>query len=202
MTEESTRTYTFPKTGERVTIRRVSPRFLGNVRIAARRRFIEENGEPVCPTYEVEIAGGAVETHPHNETTVIEEHWLADNGLQESWAEYKDLSSQLESHMLEQRLRANVYRGVVENPPDEWIAEQEYWGVDLPDDKHELKWDWVWDLSGGSWTDVIQLTTAMTRILDPVEEAAIAAAETFQRALELGRGSDDRSDQEETVEKE
>lgn len=172
--------FTF-KAGACVPIQRVNGRFIGRVRNAARRTFIEEHGEPTCPTYEVELAGGETETHQHNETTVIEERWQDDEELQATWSTYRSLSLALRTRLHEQTTRAYVWRGVDAEPPADWIEEQAYWGT-LPEDPYDLKFEWIFDISSG-WDELLELTLAIQRLPDPIEEAAREAAESFRVAM-------------------
>lgn len=184
------------KSGATVTLQRINARMVAHVRSATRRRFVEEHGEPKPPTYAVEVAGGeATETHEHNETTIIDPQFAADDEVQAAWREYKRLSRDLWFELHERTTRAHIWLGVVESPPDDWLEcwadEREYWGLDVPNDPRDLKFEWVFDLSTG-WDELLLLTLAIQRLPDPVEEAAQAALELFRPSVEdAGRADTD-----------
>ena len=167
------------RSGLAVRLQRVDGRFVAKVSTSARRRFVADNGEPECPMYVVETAGGDVEEHYHNDTTIVEPRWMADAELQEKWETYRRLNMALRFYEISQTARAVVIKGVLDEPSAEWIEEGNYFKIDLPDDPRDRLWDWLWDASTG-WDEILELSIAIRKVDDPVEAAADAAVDSFR----------------------
>ena len=174
-------TFTF-KSGLTVRIRRVDPRFVAKVATSARARFKREHGEPECPTYEVKTAGGDVEIHQHDETTVTEPRWKADAELQQKWREYTRLDNGLRSYEITETVRAIAIEGVLDEPGQEWIEKCAYYEIELPENPRDRKWDWICDIAP-SFPERYRLAIAIQRVDDPVEATAQAAVESFRHQL-------------------
>lgn len=165
-----------------VCLQFVSYRSVGKIAAAARSRFIEQRGEPVCPQYTVATAGGDIEEYYHNETTIIEEPYKDDEELQEQWRIYNTLSKELKVYVGTEQVRAFCVKGVLDDPPESWLDEQRYWKIELPEDPRDLRWEWLLDISMG-FRELRQCAEAIMRIKDPVEATADAAAEGFRRQM-------------------
>ncbi|GAG52481.1 unnamed protein product, partial [marine sediment metagenome] len=85
---ERQNTFTF-KSGTTVEIKRISNLFVGKVSLAAEKKWQAENGEIVCPTYSVKVAGGGEEVNDHNEITIATEPWSEDDEVQAAWEKYQ-----------------------------------------------------------------------------------------------------------------
>ena len=179
--------FTF-KGGVAVTLRRVSPFFVDEIGLKAEREFIEEHGKPVCPTYEVESAGGDVFTYDHDDTTIAQAPFLEDEAVQEKWREYRALSVMLDARVTEETIRAYAVRGVIDDPPEEWIEDRAYWGLPVLDPR-DAKFAWLGDCASG-WMEMLDLAMAIQRLRDPVQEAAEIASRSFRGSMEVAGGDD------------
>ena len=169
--------------GEVVRVRRVSERFITKVGVAARKKWIEANGPlPPCPTYTRELAGGETMTFEHNETTIVEPEFKADLELQEQWQEHRYLRTLLNHSVFEQTAQAQVLRGVVDDPSEEWLAEQAHFDITPPEDERERKWEWIVDLAV-DWREIFRLLRAIGSAPDRVEEEAAATLESFRDSV-------------------
>lgn len=179
--------------GVTVTLQRVSPMFVGRVMEMARQAHIREHGDPERPTYTVKTAGGSGETWPHTSETIKEQPWADDDEHQAAWREYQSQSLKLQVATTRASLKAYCVRGVVDNPPDEWVEDQRYWKLEVADDLRDRKWDWINDIATG-WDEILSLAAHVQSIPNPVEVAAQAARQSFQRAMEDQGGIEPGSD--------
>jgi len=170
--------FTF-KSGITVRLQRVDQRFVAKVKMSARNRFIADNSKPICPTYTVLTAGGDPETYEHNETTITESRWQADVELQERWQEYQRLATLLRAYEITETVRAIVIEGVLDEPSARWIEKCKYYGLEIPDDPRDCKYEWICD-EVPNIHDRVNLAVAIQKINDPVEAAAQAAVESFR----------------------
>ena len=167
-------------TGAIINVTGVSPLLLQKIQAS----FEKKTPKPVIPTYEAESAGGDIEVLPHNETTVSTEE------EKEQWEKYKKEKEQWDRELNEKVLRALILKGVVMDVDDsaEWVQEQEFLGIDIPDDKNERKIHYFETEVVGSASDVFALVTEIMK-LSGLDEEAIADAESLFRS-ELQRGKD------------
>lgn len=185
--------YTFTS-GVTVPLKRVNGLLIGKIRAATRRRFVEEHGEPERPTYTRELAGGDVEEYEHDEATIQEAEFADNDELQAAWAEYERWTRMLRGEISAQVTKALVVYGVDAEPPDRWLEEQAYWGIEVPDDPRDCKFEWIKDASTG-WDELmLRLGPAILAVPDPIEEAAEEAAESFRFKVEESGRPDDSAD--------
>ena len=170
------------RSGLAVRLQRVDGRFVAKVSTSARRRFVADNGEPECPMYVVETAGGDVEEHYHNDTTIVEPRWMADAELQEKWETYRSLNTALRTYEITETVRAIVIKGILDEPSGEWVEEQAYYKIPVPDDPRDRKWEWVQD-AAFNFAELAELSIAIRSVDDPVEAAADAAVATFRHPM-------------------
>lgn len=177
---ETERTFTF-KDGFTVPIQFVKYTFVARVRSAARKRAVEEHGEPTAPTFTSTAAGGSEYEQEHSEESLAREPYKDDEELQDAWREYKANQLAIDVEINRQTCRAYCIRGAVGEPPEEWIEEQEYWGLDVPEDARDRKFEWLLDCSTG-WDEILDLVIAVQEI-NPVEEAAESIADSFRDSV-------------------
>ena len=190
------RTFTF-ESGTTVTLKRINNLFVGKVSLAAEKAWKAENGEHVCPTYSVKVAGGGEEVHDHNDATIETEPWADDEEVQIAWQEFQDAERELQAARIEATAKVCLKKGVVDEPPDEWREECEHFGVDIPDHPLDAKWEWLYDISMG-WAELIDCAWAIQFLQNPLEESATAAETLFPDPLGApGSGSDADGDSEE-----
>ena len=199
MTEEKNieagRTFTF-ESGTTVTLKRVNNLFVGKVSLAAQEAWKAENGESICPTYSVKIAGGGEEVHDHNDITIATEPWSKDEEVQAAWTKFKSDEQQLQAARIDATAKVCLKKGVVDDPPPEWREEREYYGLEVPDHPLDARWEWLHDVSNG-WTELIELAWAIQMLPSEVEAVAVAATELFPDKVGTSGGDDPGADQEE-----
>jgi len=180
---ETKHTFTF-KDGFTVPIQFVKYTFVARVRSAARKRAVEEHGEPTAPTFTTTAAGGSEYEQDHSEESLQREPYKDDEELQDAWREYKATQLAIDVEINRQTCRAYCIRGVVGEPSEKWLEEQTYWGLEVPEDARDCKFEWLLDCSTG-WDELLDLVIAIQEI-NPIEEAAEAAEEGFPDSMATG----------------
>ena len=200
MTEkiEGEQTFTF-ESGTTVTIKRINNLFVGKVSLAAEEKWQAENGEIVCPTYAVKVAGGGEEVHDQNETTIATEPWSEDEEAQAAWQKYQTDSLALQGARIEATAKVCLKEGVVTEPTDTWREKCKYYGLEIPDHPKDALWEFLYDCSTG-WTELIELAWAIQMLPAPEEEAATAAENLFPDKVGAPDGGADAGPDEEEVE--
>ena len=194
---EAARTFTF-ESGTTVTIKRINNLFVGKVSLAAEEKWQAENGELICPTYEIKVAGGGIEIQDHNETTIATEPWSEDEEAQAAWQKYNSDTQLIQAARIDATVKVCLKQGVVDDPPDDWRAERKHFGLDVPDHPLDAKWEWLHDSALGGWVELIDCAWAIQTLLSPVEESAAAAESIFPNKMESsGNGNDAARDSEE-----
>jgi hypothetical protein len=203
--EDGVQTFEF-QSGLVVTLRRVNMTSVGKARTAARARFVRhwaeqhpDDREPQRPTYTVDVAGGETETYPHNEKTVQADQFKDDQELREAWDLFQEYQRGIRFAVHDASFQYHAVNGVVDDPPQEWLADRAYWGIEVPDDPRARKWDWLFDRSTG-YDEIMELAAAIQRIPSPVEVAARAVAESFRAGVDgrAGQDADAGADRRET----
>ena len=195
---EAARTFTF-ESGTTVTIKRINNLFVGKVSLAAEEKWEAENGEIVCPTYEIKVAGGGVEIQDHNEITIATEPWSEDEEAQAAWEKYQSDSLALQGARIEATAKVCLKEGVVTEPTDVWREKCKYYGLEIPDHPKDELWEFLYDCSTG-WTELIELAWAVQMLPAPEEEAADVAETLFPDPLGASDGGADAGPDEEEVE--
>ncbi len=191
------------KRGGELEIQLVSAFYINKVRVAARKKHLEEHHdgkEPTPPQYAVRMGGGTIpggaplpeweETHDYTEKTIDK----AGQEDKEVWIEYIQATNEL--LRIEGVVAWEVYydRGVVDSPPDDdnWATIQQEDGIEVPDrsDRRAYKIHWldtekVLDRQEADW-----LLLTIKGQGDQVREMQRIAAGMFQRPV----GEQDRTD--------
>ena len=188
-------TFTF-ESGTTVTLKRINNLFVGKVSLAAQEKWEAENGEIICPTREIKVAGGDVEVQDHNDITIATEPWASDEEVQAAWRKYQTDEQQLNAARIEATAKVCLKQGVVDDPPDEWTAEREYYGLEIPDHPLDARWEWLHDQAINGWLELIECAWAIQSLPAPEEEAAAAAENLFPDKMESQGGNDSGSDSE------
>ena len=198
-TPESTpeHTFTFEESGTTVTLKRINNLFVGKVSLAAEEKWQAENGELVCPTYEIKVAGGGIEIQDHNEITIATEPWSEDEEVQAAWEKYQSDTQLLQAARIDATVRVCLKEGIISEPTPEWEAKRRYYGLEIPDHPKDKLFEFVHDASAG-WVELIDCAWAIQTLPDGVEEAAAAAESIFPDSLGTPReGADADADSEE-----
>lgn len=140
---------------------------------------------PAPPTYQVEILGGAKETHAHDETTLVtEEDKLAWAAYESAVKEYNNFTGERVSRLIwgEAVLIGDV--------SEEWKKRMEFLRVPLPTDPDELKLFYAKATVTPSPEDIVGLMKAVMILSKGVPQEALGIAEdTFRRAVETPNGN-------------
>ena len=196
--KESARTFTF-ESGTTVEIKRINNLFVGKVSLAAEKAWKEENGEPICPTYSVKIAGGGEEIHDHNDVTIATEPWAEDEEVQAAWRKFQDDERQLQAARIDATAKVCLKEGVVDDPPDSWYEMRLYYELEVPTHRLDARWEWLHDCSSG-WVELIDCAWAIQMLPAPEEEAADAAETLFPDKVGTSDGGSDAGPDEEAAE--
>lgn len=159
------------KDGNRIPLRRVAPILMEKIRKSVTL--------PSPPTYEVEIAGGDIETHVHDETTLETDEDRA------AWAAYQKDFASANNRMIEKILRLLFAKatGDVLPPSDDWAKEQAYLGVDVPGEPLERKIHYIQTELLTHTSDIMAFMTAAMALTGVDEEVVQAAEATFRNPV-------------------
>lgn len=135
---------------------------------------------PAPPTYEVKTATGAVELHQHDETT------LDTDADKAAWAEYQVRLKAATDRLNLALMRLVLLRGLkVDMPaPNGWVHEQQFIGIQVPDDPLELKLHWLQTEALASQEDYLQAVAGVMEASGVPEEVISQAEATFRGKVE------------------
>lgn len=138
---------------------------------------------PPVPTYTTKTAAGNEETYKHDETTLTtDEERLA-------WAEYLAGKKEADRLLNERVMRALFLKGIALTMPtdNEWVLEQEFMGIKVPDNPLERKLHYISTELVSTSEDMVGIMSEIMR-LTGVDEAVVKnAEESFRRAVEERR---------------
>lgn len=139
--------------------------------------------QPPIPTYATKTAAGNVETFNHNETTLVTDEDKA------AWAEYKRLKAEADKLLNERVMRALFLKGIALNMPNdaEWVQEQEFMGIKVPEHPLERKLHYIQTEILASSEDMVGIMSDIMRLTGVDEEVVKGAEESFRRAVEERR---------------
>lgn len=172
----------FPTTdGRIIAVRPVDIKVtLQLIRDGVRKRHLAQGKKIDAPTYSVTTAAGAVETYPHDETTLQTDEDKA------AWAQYQTDRAAMEREGEMAVLKYFLLEGVIcEDPPKEWLDRQAYYGVELPEGALDRKLHYLQTTILPTPRD-LELALAMVLAVSATgnEEAVAAAEALFRRAME------------------
>lgn len=115
----------------------VSPMALQQIRIGLRNEFAKAGKVLVCPTYQMTTAGGDVETAKYDDES-IKGALPVD---QAAYADYQKYTADFTAEENNRIVNYTLLYGLpdVESPSAEWIAAQRKFGIEISEDKDELK---------------------------------------------------------------
>ncbi len=159
------------KDGNRIPLRRVAPLLMEKVRQSVKL--------PTPPTYEVETVGGDIEIHIHDETTLESDEDRA------AWAAYQTAQAQANNDLMEKILRLLFAKATGDVVPagDEWIKEQTYLGVEVPDDPLGRKIHYIQTELLTHTGDIMSFMSAAVALTGLDEEVVEAAEATFRNQV-------------------
>ncbi len=160
--------------GNRIPLRRVAPLLMEKIR--------QSVVLPSPPTYEVETAGGDIEKHIHDETTLETDEDRA------AWAAYQTAQVQANGDLMEKILRLLFAKATGDVVPagDEWVKEQTYLGVDVPDDPLGRKIHYIQTELLTHTGDIMAFMSAAVALTGVDEEVVEAAEATFRNPVRQG----------------
>lgn len=160
--------------GDIIRLKPASSQTLLLIKSNIEKSFRDRN-EPIDPpTYEIETAGGGKETHEHDETTITTEEEKA------AWEKYIDASNRMRAELSIKQTKYALLTGIdIEYPDDdEWKQLQEWFGIEIPEDKNERKLHYINTEVLRTPADIKNAVSTILRITwDGVDPALIEAAE-------------------------
>ena len=167
--------------GRSLTIRPVSQYLAQKTQQAVETRLVAAGRVPPIPTYSIETASGAVETHNHDATTLETDEDKA------AWAAYRAGQLLLQREKAEAATRLYLMRGLmIGEPPAEWLSDMAALGIDLPHGPAELRYEWILMEVLPTPEDLIRAMSAITRL--SMSGAAVedieAVEASFRRSME------------------
>lgn len=147
------------------------PLFLDKIRKA--------HPDPPPPTYEVELAGGAVQRFPHDETTLKTDE---DRAAFAAWKAAKEANDRLLNDLIQRAVFEKAIHFIMPED-DAWVRDQESYGIVVPTDAVQRRIHYLETEVIGGPLDIVKLT-ALANGVELGEEALRAAEDSFQRLLQ------------------
>lgn len=154
------------------TSRGVRLTFVGIATLLDKLSQTHEQAKPKPPTYTVKTATGAMETHPHDPSTLESEEDRA------AWQEYLRAAEAAQTQYNADMLRLILLKGVrCDLPTDEsWVEEHELMGIPVPEKPVARRLHWLETEVVGSVADATQIVTGVM-IASGMDEGVIRQAE-------------------------
>jgi hypothetical protein len=145
-----------------------------------------DRGSP--PTYEVETFGGDTEEHVHDETTIE-----GDPIAEASWLEYEAAQEAWEVEYNQRLLNVCMLRCMDPEGMDdeEWIREQEFLEIEIPEDPVERKLHYIKTEYIGNQDDYLSVLRIPFELALSVSEVQLAAEKLFRKFKMEGKDSAD-----------
>ncbi len=137
---------------------------------------------PEPPTYTVDTITGVQEVHPYDEATVAA---LGTEEATAAWAEYQQKLKAATSAYNQALMRLVMLRGIKFELPatDEWIQEQKWIGLAVPDDPRERKLHWLETEALATLEDYTELLNGVMEASGIPQEVLDQAEATFRREV-------------------
>lgn len=134
---------------------------------------------PKPPTYKVETKLGGVEIHEHNETT------LETDEEKTAWANFQMQLAEAQAELNRALTRAILMRGLVFEYPSnyDWIKEQEFLGIKVPEDANERRLHYAETEVMGSVDDYEGVTLGVMGASGVSEDLLKQMDASFRRSL-------------------
>jgi hypothetical protein len=167
--------------GLEVRLRPVSRVLIQSVQRAVERE-LRAKGLPLDPpTYEVVTATGDKEVHAHDEDSISTDEERA------AWEAYLAARETLQDEANARVAKTVVVGGVIcDDPPDSWVEDMRYLGVELPEDPRDLKYAYLEMEILKTPADLMRAMAGVMRLsLEGAPKETIESIEAlFRRALE------------------
>lgn len=138
---------------------------------------------PAPPTYTVETITGVKEVHPYDEATVAA---LGTEEAKAAWAEYQQKLQAATAAYNQALMRLVMLRGIKFELPagDEWVEEQRFIGLAVPDNPRERKLHWLETEALATLEDYAALINGVMEASGIPQEAIDQAEATFRREVQ------------------
>ena len=101
------------------------------------RNAIEQKYNLQVPTYEIKLPNGQVELHKHTEQSIADKN--TSQSEKDAWVTYQEQRLEMEAEINEKSTAYAFYHGIECEIPESWFAEQEWLGIEIPDNERDLK---------------------------------------------------------------
>lgn len=159
-----------------VTSRGVRVEFVGIATLLDKLSQTYARKTPQPPTYQVQTATGAVETHAHDDST------LETDADKAAWAEYVKQRDAAQQQYNLDFMRLILLKGItVEMPQDSaWVEEHALMGLTVPEKPLERKLHWLETEVVGNVNDATKIVAGVMLASGMDEEAIRAAEDSFR----------------------
>jgi len=167
--------------GRLISVRPVDMKFGLQLAINGVRAEYEARKEPLTPpTYTVTTASGAVETYPHDATTLQTDEDKA------AWAQHQAAMHRLDQDIGMGIMRYELLRGLIcEEPTAEWRKECAFLKVAMPEDEYEARLLYMQMVVLPTGADLKRAMAAIMAVSATGNEEAVRTAEDlFRSAME------------------
>lgn len=169
------------KSGVSLELNPLPPLLIQEVREAARKHAEDETGGKLDkPTYELTTADGAVETHEHDETTILD-----NPEAMAAWNAWQAQQNRIAEVISERTLKFILMRGVKMDVPEDtaWIEEQAFFGVQVPENPLEKRFHYIKTEILATTDDVPAIMSQILTISGVDAEVIAAAQATFRDSM-------------------
>lgn len=108
------------------------------------RQSIENKYKLQVPTYEIKLPNGQVEIHKHDEKSIADKD--TSQAEKEAWEKYQVTKKEMEAAISEKSTAYAFYHGIECEIPEEWLEEQKWLEIELPENKRDLKLMYVTEM--------------------------------------------------------
>lgn len=145
---------------------------------------IEKKYDLEKPTYEMKLPGNNVQVKEYDAESIADESTPDED--KEKWRQYQEQLLRMQSEVNEKTTAYAFYKGVDCEVDPEWIEEQQWLGIDLPEDKRDLKVQYIMTGLLKTAYDVKKAIAEIMKLsMKGADPAAIKAAEdTFLSQVE------------------
>ena len=140
------------------------------------------------PTYTVELLGGTTQTHPHDEVSIADPSTSDEE--KQAWEQYLIDIEEFNDTFTEVSTNLLLYDGVSCEIGEDWIEEQKWIGIDVPENKYDLKVHYL-------QTEVFKTPLELREVIADImiasmkgvdQDAVDAAMRSFRSEPENGEG--------------
>ncbi len=166
---------------------------------AIKTQFTERLDALVIPTYELAGVGDSSITKTYNDKTILGKDVPEEDQI--AYTEYKVAANRINSEASMAQLKAIAVKGsrvLTRKPEEEWIANLEFLGIEVPESENERLWLYFKTEVLSSIQDGIQIILGVTRASGVSEEVIAKRLASFQNKMGGGEGTDAAEDREDS----